>query len=530
MGIVARALRSVGLQRIRATSGGGYSAGGHSRLNADWAIAILSADQKIRASLTAMRARSRQLAENNDYAIRWLNLAKQNVIGPAGIGLEMSFEAEEFNGAPKLNDAIETAWNRWGERATADQRMSWTDAQQMWIHSFLQDGETFLRRVRGYPHNATQFALQFVDPDQVDTGYNRLRTPGTAGATANEIRMSVELDEWRRPVAYWINQGHPAEVGFRRVQEPADRIGHDFAFRALNQTRGVPWMHTAMTRLHMLGGYEEAELVAARLAACKMAAIQSKTGEDDGIAKPQKPGEDIEIDAEPGSFFRLPEGASINPVDWNHPSIAFKDFTKAMLRGVAVGLNVSYSSLTGDLSDVNFSSIRQGILDERDGWQVLQAFAVEHLHQPVFADFLVMALTTGQVQLPAGMGIADVLAAATWKPRGWQWVDPARDIAAQITARRAGNTTLAKMAAQCGDDWRDNIDQIAIENEYAKKKGVSLDFTTSGAGGVEGDTAAEELKGGTTSPAPAPRNKPNGKGALAGYAALDEQNLGARVE
>jgi capsid protein len=46
-----------------------------------------------------------------------------------------------------------------------------------------------------------------------------------------------------------------------------------------NQSRAVPWMSTAMTRLHNLGQYEEAEVVASRVSACKMGFFKPDGGE-----------------------------------------------------------------------------------------------------------------------------------------------------------------------------------------------------------------------------------------------------------
>ena len=472
-----RSLRFFGLQRISA-SGESYKAAMQSRLTADWAISILSADQEVRGSLTAMRARARKLARDNDYAARFLYKAEENVVGSNGFGLQMTLDEDVLGAAAeKINREIEGAWLRFSERTSTDGQRSFVDDSKLWIRTKLLDGECFLRKVKGYPHNPFQFALQFIDADQVDVSFQRL--PGAGG---NEIRLGIEVDGWLRPVAYWIFNGHPAErPGVQRIRIPGEEIEHAYIFRRPGQSRGIPWMHTAMTRMHMLGGYEEAELVGARLAACKMAAIESKTGEEyAGMGKRDGASGAVEVDVQPASMFQLPEGMQVKPIDWNHPNGAFPEFVRAMLRGAAAGLNASYSSLSGDLRDVNFSSLRQGVLDERDGWRLLQTFAIEHFVRPVFRDWLAMAITTGQLDLPANLPIDLVLASATWTARGWDWVDPRTDVAADMSAVRAGMTTLADVAAKRGKDWRDIIDQRAKEIAYAAEKGVPIDLSTAG--------------------------------------------------
>jgi lambda family phage portal protein len=491
----AKELRS----SIRAT-GSGFKAGMSNRLNADWAISIMSPDQKIRISLRVMRERSRQLAANNDYAARFLNKAKENVIGSSGIAMEMALDPQLIPNALKLNEQIEAAWERWcelrrGVGPTVDGRMSFVDASQLWIASKLQDGENFVRKVRGFAYNPSRFGVQFFDPDQIDVNWNQFRRIDTNGQMQNEIRMGVELDEWRRPIAYWAFDGHPAETpsSVRRIRIPADQMDHSYVFKSINQTRGVPWMHTAMLRMNMLGGYEEAELVAARLGACKMAALQSKTGDEykGTVSSPVQKNAKVEVDVEPASLWQLPEGMEVKPIDWNHPNVAFPEFASAMLRGVASGLNVSYTTLTGDLRAVNFSSIRQGMLDEREGWKLLQTFAVEHWCKPVFSDWLLMAVTSGQLELPASLPLELVEAAAQWTPRGWDWVDPKKDVDADVASVRSGMNTLQAVAAKRGQNWVEVLEQRAKEIEMAKQLGVPLDFTSSGAGGVEGDTANE---------------------------------------
>lgn len=507
---IDRALASVGLTRISAVQGDTFKGGSVTRLNADWTAAIISPDQKVRLTLRIMRERCRNLANNNDHAARFLNKAKENVIGPNGITLEMSLDPAVVPNAVKLNQLVTSAWLRWcevkkGAGPTVDGRMSFIDASQLWIGTKLQDGEAFVRKVKGYPYNDARFALQFFDADQIDVNWNKFRQVNSGGQVGNEVRMGVEVDEWHRPVAYWAFDQHPAETpsSLRRIRIPATEMEHALVFRFANQTRGVPWMHTAMNRLNMLGQYEEAALVASRLGASKMAALQTRSGDDyapSSTAKKKTAASggglesrgQVTMETEAGTLWELPEGFEIKPIDWNYPNVAFAEFDNAMLRAAAMGLNVSYSSLTGDLSKVNFSSIRQGMLDEREGWKVLQTFAIEHFYRPTFRAWLEMAVTTGELDLPAKLPLDLVEDAAVWTPRGWDWVDPKKDVDADVASIRSGQNTLKASAAKRGLDWKEVIDQRAREIAYAKEKGVPIDLTTSGAGGIEGATQDEE--------------------------------------
>lgn len=128
-------------------------------------------------------------------------------------------------------------------------------------------------------------------------------------------------------------------------------------------------------------------------------------------------------EAEPGHFEQLPDGVAFTPFDPQYPSNEFQPFMKTVLRGIASGLNVSYNGLASDLEGVNFSSIRSGVIDERDQWRSNQRWLIDSVMQRVFSKWLDTELLFG------GLGGYDVrdfdrLNAVTWQPRGWAWVDP----------------------------------------------------------------------------------------------------------
>ncbi len=93
-------------------------------------------------------------------------------------------------------------------------------------------------------------------------------------------------------------------------------------------------------------------------------------------------------DVEPGSFEQLPAGMGFESFDPQHPTTAFDAFVRAALRGASAGLNVSYHTLANDLERVNFSSIRSGVLEEREQWRVLQGWYVEQFCDRVFRRWL----------------------------------------------------------------------------------------------------------------------------------------------
>lgn len=533
MKLVDRVLKSVGLQRATAQpvrSGSfrainvAYQAAQIDRMTEDWVVALLSPDQEIRMALRNLRARARQLAINNPHCKRFLDSAEEQVIGPSGVGLEVAFSDNILgkDAASAIATNIAREFANWATCSSADGQMSLTEQARLWLRGFLADGESFVQHLRGYPHNDYAYALLPVDPDQVDVTWHRLKSPESKTGE-NEIRMGVEVDVYRRPIAYWLYSGHPSEFsGVTRERVPANQISHAYAMRRVGQTRGVPHMHAAMFLMNMLGEYDKAEVVASRMAACKMAFFVSKTGEEYSSAKSNRDGGPLTVSAEAGTIEELPEGIEPKVVDWQHPSHNYETFSLACLRGIAAGLGSSYATLTGDLRSVNFSSIRQGILSERDSWALMQRFLIDHFYWPVFKSWLPMAMLTGRVKLPPGMQAQDVYDAVLWTPRGWDWVDPYKDVQASVAAIRSGLSTFQRECAKRGLDYKKVFEQRKRENNLASELGLALDLTTSGAGGVQGDTEeTEEERGvapvktpGTKNPPPPPAKNKNSIGVL----------------
>jgi lambda family phage portal protein len=505
-GWLDRALASMGVMRLsehrrQMKASAAFDAANVTRLTLDWTTQLLTADQEARSSLTALRARSRELANNNDHAKRVVQLFRQNVIGPGGIVLQARIPDEgdlvsNVSVAEASNRELEAGWRRWGRLGvpTVDRRRTWLDVQWLAIGDLVIDGEVFLRKVRGFRGNDFGFALQFIEPDLVDVWLNRPRTETltmSGRIVENEIRMGVEVDEWGGPVAYWLKPAPQRElgaslVGFNvgapssaHVRVDASELLHFYVPLRANSTRGIPWLHTAMTSLHQLGHYQLSELIAARMASCMMAFITSKTGDENpGGARRQNgdPAKPLIFDMEPGLVKQLAEGQGVETFNPNHPNAAFGEFVKSQLRAAAAGAGVSYSSLTGDLSEVNYSSIRQGLMDERDGYRTLQAFTVGHLCDPVFADWLEMAFLSQQLRLPRRE--ADFYRDnVEWMPRGWQWVDPEKEVNAALKAIAGGLETHAGACAARGQDYRDIFRQRAKEQQEAQDLGLELQLS-----------------------------------------------------
>ena len=451
------------------------------RLTAGWSTSITTSDEELRRSLKILRARSRELAQNNDYVERFLEFSKTNIVGNNGIKLQARIIAKEENGKKiydkVANDKIESAWEEWGktENCCVDGTLSWIDVQDLVIESVFRDGEVLVRKIKGKnSQNKFYFALQILEADHLDEEFHKMLPDG------NYIKMGIEFNEWNRPVAYHLFRKHPGEYSYYgqsgandRIRVPAEEIIHLFKPKRASQSRGYPKLSTAMTRLNMLGGYEEAELTAARVSACKMGFYVK----EDGTISEDPEGEvdadgSLITEAEPGIFETLPAGTKFESWDPQHPNSSFGSFVKSMKQSIASGVGMIYPALAGDLEGVNYSSIRQGNLWDRDTWRRWQTWLIEHLHQKIYEEFLLMAMTSEKIGLP----IIKIkkFNKVYWQPRGWQWVDPLKEVTANALAIEKGLKTAQDVAAEQGKDIEEVYAQLAAERGLRDQYGVKV--------------------------------------------------------
>lgn len=451
-----------------------YEGARQGRLTSDWIASGTSADSEIYTSLRSLRHRSRSLARDNDYARCALRTILNNTIGK-GIGLQAQIETAIFEVSDdRKNSQLEAAWLNWQKSKychTAG-KLSFVDLQRLVLRSVAESGEVFIRLVgSSFGGSAVPFAIEIIESDLVCDDYN-----GTS-ALGNEIRMGIEVDTWGRAIAYWMYDRHPGDYQFlsshahsRLKRIPASEILHIFLTERPNQTRGVPWFYSAITRFRHIGGYEEAEIVAARASASVMGFLQNADadlGETDQYGSP--------IDSlEAGTIKKLAPGEVFEGFNPSRPNAGFEGFMRSVLRGIAAGIGMSYESLSKDFSQSNYSSSRLSLLEDRDNWQTLQVWFIDAFLQPVYEAWLEMAVMGGVLNFADYELRPERYEKPRWCPRGWSWVDPNKEINATIAAIDNGLSTLTYEIAKQGGDLEETLKMRAKELKLAKSLGLDL--------------------------------------------------------
>lgn len=151
-----------------------------------------------------------------------------------------------------------------------------------------------------------------------------------------------------------------------------------------------------------------------------------------------------------------------------------KDFIAVQERLAGAGMGISYELMSRDFSGATFSSARQGHLEDRRTFEPAQQYIIEHFCRPVWAEFVRCCVLKGLVNISDFSSREAIYTAADWVPPGWQWIDPVKEVNADMTAMSAGGLTLAQWCAERGYDWREQLEQMAIEKDYAESLGLKL--------------------------------------------------------
>lgn len=453
------------------------AAAASNRFTADWNVDIFSGDQIVYSDLPKLRSRARLEAKANPYARKYLLLCSQNIVGE-GFKLQNKAKIGERLDN-RANSIIEIEFKNWSKRGicTVDGRMTLRKLQEVAVLAVARDGEVFIRKIKT-KENKYGFALQLIESDMLDVFHNEQLSNG------RYIRMGIEFNEWHKPIAYhfWKKQPRYSEVwgampSGEKIRIPAEQIIHLYDFERSSESRGISWLAPVLYSLKMLNGYSEAAVINARVTASKMGFWVQQ----DGMGSPESYAGERDADGNyvdqvsPGLFEFAPDGYQLTTFDGKYPDAQYAPFVKAILRSVASGLGISYNSLSSDLEGVNYSSIRAGLLEERDNWKRLQQWFVDNALNEIFAEWLEMGLLTGAITLPYNK--YDVYNNPMWAAKRWAWVDPQKDISAQILAINAGLKTRQDAIAETGNDLEDTFKQLALEQDLIEEYGININGT-----------------------------------------------------
>jgi lambda family phage portal protein len=459
-----------GAKRIRARAAAGillkYEAARMDRRLSNWRTTDSSANAEIGPALAQLRQRSRDLVRNNAYATRAVDELVGHMIG-TGITAQADLpEGKDSSIAKQINEA----WKVWIEECDADGQLDFYGIQRLVAREVVESGECLVRmRPRSSDDGfLVPMQLQIIEADQLDTGKTELTNTGY-------IIQGVEFDLLGRRIAYWLFPNHPGEVfishsrssnSSRRVD--AGNILHIYRKDRL-QVRGVPWLAPVIVSMRDLDEYCEAELVRKKIEACFSTFVtQPDAGAGPSIGEVQAQDSQIVETVEPGMIRYLRPGEEVTFGVPSGTGNGYRDFMRDIQTRIASGIGITYEQLTGDLSNVNYSSFRAGLLSFRNHIDAFRwLIFIPMFCKPARRWFIDSAYAAGLISARNYRTV--------WSPPSYGSVDPEKDARAILSRIRMGIQTWEQAVGEEGYDPEEQRAAIRRINEAWDRDGIVLD-------------------------------------------------------
>lgn len=454
---IARVAPEWGIRRLGAKIGleqaqelaRGYDAARRDRRTDGWRATGGSANAELSGALPTVLKRSRDMCRNNEWAV---NGKRKWVAHMVGTGIVPRPDVK----AARAKAAARDAWTAFSDQCDPEGLTDYYGIQARLAGEVFEGGAAFLR----WYVRPSSFGLKV--PLQCEVlEHDFLDTQKTEIAGDDVIIHGVQYDRYGRRVGYWLFPSHPGELsiirrgGFQSRFVSAEWCDHIFRVDRPGQVTGVPWLAPTMLRLRDMQDWEEAELVRKKIEACFTVFVRRDGSGPGGLAqaagqKTDSQGKRIEKIG-PGLIVYTDGAGDITTAA---PS-ATGDGGHAdrQLYAVAAGIGLMYSQVSGNLSDVNFTSLREGKLDL---WpvvdQVQQHMVVPQACRPAWRRVMKVAAGRGLQVSPETTAI--------WAPPKRPWVNPADDLKATAGELALGLESWADLVAARGYDPEELLAEI----------------------------------------------------------------------
>jgi lambda family phage portal protein len=434
-----------------------------------------SADQIAARELSLLLRRSHHLCRNNAAAVTAKNRLTAHWVGT---GIKVKWN----------NKKMQKLWDSFAANPNIDGWGDLYNLQNIWAGTFFESGEVLTRMIiQQNKGQVVPLKLQTLEPEFLDPAY----------FSAPNTKFGITFDDFGKPITYHFWKRHPNDFtmsggGNVRVPVSASDVLHLFSRERPGQWRGIPKLTSVMLPLYEMDELTDATLVRQKAAQAIGWIIKKKEAGPlpliGGLKTEEQP-----VDEETGKKKKiqkiLPGGVHYLQPDEDFIFASVDDIGSNLVtllqhewHTIASALDVTYEQLTGDLTNVNFSSIRAGLIEFRRRVAVIQ--------QLVLINLGLKPLTERFKELAAVYSSASA-EKATCKfvlPKT-EWVDPLKDAQADLLEIRAGLATLQEKLAERGvEDFDEHVAQLAAEQsldivlDSNPKKAASVSKGTKGSG------------------------------------------------
>lgn len=435
-----------------------FEGGKPSRQADGWVTGGGSADADSRAFMTTLRDRSRDLARNNPYATMAKAVKSAHTIGTGITGELSSKNAQRY-------------WDGFVANCDADRHTDLNGLLALAEGTRFESGESLMVFIRGAGdprENPISSSIRVLEPDFLD---NSRDTQGGI-SDGRFIRDGIEYNSLGQAVAYWLFPEHPGDFytspTFESQRIPARDVIHIFRKLRPGQARGWSDLASVILRMRAIDQYDEAEQMRKQIEACLAVFVTSPAGSDASKLGPVST--DSKGRAEtlyPGMIEYTGAGEDIRIAEPT-ASGGYADFQRFGLRAIAAGTGIPYALLTGDLTQVNYSSSRIGLVDfrkriEQEQWLLWVPRVCERIAQRFKEELS---------ELRPGSGARG--AEFDWTPPRFELIDPMKETQADLEAVLAGFETWPEIVRRRGWNADQQLEVIERWQNDLEKRGIVL--------------------------------------------------------
>lgn len=496
----------------------------HQRSLSLWMPRLASAEAQNQPHRDLSTARSRDLAMSSAYAANALRIHRDNVIGPRfTLALRPMYQLlgisrEQSNEWSLL---AEREWEAYASSPTFDcdaaRSLTFPWLLHMLYYAFLTAGEG-LAVIKWLSSGSYSTCLQVIEPE-------RLSNPPDRMPSQFNIRNGVEFDKNGAPAWYYIRKVHPSDVvlpynspdayKWLRVRR-STTWGRPIVLHMLDRTRaemrrGISQFVSVLRHMKLLDEYDGAEVESAIMRTMVAAVIKTELPKEEvhaimgarptaavaaqagltahgraldsqqymaGIADFRK---EQALTMSGARIAQLLPGETLELLQAKSDGLAFEAFQASLVRKLAAGLGTTAESLSRDFGQMSYASAMVSIGDIWRHFLVRREMVIRQCGLPYVMSWLEEAIDERRLPLPNGkFGTFEdlipmrnaIFARSTFMSWGPPQVDPVKQREGQKKAIEIGLSTHQEEAYAEGLDWREMLDQIAIEREYKDTLGI----------------------------------------------------------
>lgn len=446
----------VGMQQRR------YAAARRDHRTESWDAKGWSARAEVAWDAKIVRDRVRSLMRDNGYMAKALNSLVDYTVGAGILGTPRGGSGWTSAKLRALFDECVDTIDYYGEQDLYG-------LQNQAFRSFAESGDVFLRLHRT-GRGRIPLAVQLLEIDHLDTS--------KSGKTGDGfIDRGIEYDAMGRKTAFHLFEVHPGDrsrfspLSLKSVRVPVDQVIHLFDPLRPGQDRGVSLFAPAVMPARDLQEYFVAEDTRKRIEACLAGFVTSEEGvEGTGIGADGKQVETADgklVESfVPGMIARLRPGEDIE-IAQPASSGGIAEYAEIRLREIAAAPGVMYEMITGDYSNVNYSSWRAGHHTFQRRVEFYQWLRVIPMIcrriGTAFRDATVSAQLAPTAEFSVG-----------WTPPGFVSVNPHQDAKADELDLLLGKVSPSELVERRGENFEEHLDRIERDRKAAESRGLKF--------------------------------------------------------